>query len=162
MNNGLLSIPEILMIKENLKDRTNTEKKNDMDQWTRRNGVMKFTLSSANELARKIDSKIPAVDNLESNRRKENAESVAMVIETTQNILDDCVNAENEVEKEIEKEVEKEIEKEVEKEIEKEDEEEAEIEKEVLEEEDVEIINVEQQKEEGEDSGKEKKKKQKL
>ena len=159
------------MIKENLKDRTNTEKKNDMDQWTRRNGVMKFTLSSANELARKIDSKIPAVDNLESNRRKENAESVAMVIETTQNILDDCVNAENEVEKEIEKEVEKEIEKEVEKEIEKEAEkevekeaeeeveEEAEIEKDVSEEEDVEIINVDQQKEEGNDSGKEKEKK---
>lgn len=151
------------MIKENLKDRTNTEKKNDMDQWTRRNGVMRFTRSSANDLARRKSSEIPVIDNTDFSRRKEGGESTAMEIKTTQNVLDDCINSENQAEKEIEKEVEKEIEKEAEKEVEKEAEEEveeeAEIEKDVSEEEDVEIINVDQQKEEGNDSGKEKEKK---
>ena len=85
------------MIKENLKGRTNTEKKNDMDQWTRRNGVMKFTRSSVNELARRKESEIPDL-----NRRKEDAESMAMVIETTQDILENCVNAEKDIEKEVE------------------------------------------------------------
>ena len=147
-----------------------------MDQWTRRNGVMKFTRSSVNELARrKINSVIPVVDNTDLNR----TESGAMVIETTQNILDDCVNAENEVENKVEKEVEREAEKEMEREVEKEVEEveeevekeaekevekeadkevekEVEIEKEVVEEEDVEIVNVERRKENGKDCGTEK------
>jgi hypothetical protein len=113
INEGLPFIPEILSMKNSLRDRTTVEKKNDLDQWTRRNGVMKYTRSNENEneIARAQQDRLSVIEDVDVVSMGENMEPV--VVESEQIVLEDGVNTEKEKEVEVVKEVEEEVEVEV-------------------------------------------------
>jgi hypothetical protein len=113
INEGLPSIPEILVMKNQLRDRTTIEKKNDLDQWIRRNGVMKFTRSNENEkeIARAQKDRLGVIEDVNVVSMGANIEPV--VAESEQIVLEDCINTAKVKEVEVEKEVEEEAEVEV-------------------------------------------------
>lgn len=115
INEGLPSIPQILAMKHNLRDRTTLEKKNDLDQWIRRNGVMKYTRSNENEneneVARAQKDRISVVEDVDVISMGKNIEPV--VVESGQIVIEDCVDTGKEKEVGVEKEVEEEVEVEV-------------------------------------------------
>ena len=100
-------------MRDQLRDRTTVEKKNDLDQWIRRNGVMKYTRSNENEneIARVRKDRMTVIEDLDVVSTGENIEAV--VVESEQIVLVNGVNAMKAKEAEIEKEVEEEVEVEV-------------------------------------------------